>query len=67
MISPLQGGVQWPRTPRITPRREWPIERIADAMDLYWQASNRIGPEWATDYLSAPVCDWTALDRSPHI
>ena len=26
---------------------------------LYWHASNRNGPEWATDYLSAPVCDWT--------
>ena len=23
---------------------------------LYWHASNRNGPEWATDYLSAPVC-----------
>ena len=34
---------------------------------LHWHASNRIGPKWATDYLSAPVCDWTALDRSPHI
>ena len=27
---------------------------------LYWHASNRNGPEWATDYLSAPVCDWSA-------
>ena len=27
---------------------------------LYWHASNRNGPDWATDYLSAPVCDWTA-------
>ncbi len=26
---------------------------------LYWHASNRNGPDWATDYLSAPVCDWT--------
>jgi len=26
---------------------------------LYWHASNRNGPEWATDYLSAPVCRWT--------
>ena len=26
---------------------------------LYWHASNRNGPEWATAYLSAPVCDWT--------
>jgi tetratricopeptide (TPR) repeat protein len=25
---------------------------------LYWHASNRNGPDWATDYLSAPVCDW---------
>ena len=29
---------------------------------LYWHASNRNGPEWATDYLSAPVCDWTAQE-----
>ena len=27
---------------------------------LYWHASNRNGPEWATDYLSAPVCNWSA-------
>jgi len=26
---------------------------------LYWHASTRNGREWATDYLSAPVCDWT--------
>jgi hypothetical protein len=26
---------------------------------LYWHASNRNGPDWATDYLRAPVCDWT--------
>jgi tetratricopeptide (TPR) repeat protein len=26
---------------------------------LYWHASTRNGPEWATDYLSVPVCDWT--------
>jgi tetratricopeptide (TPR) repeat protein len=26
---------------------------------LYWHASTRNGPEWATDYLSAPVCNWT--------
>jgi len=26
---------------------------------LYWHASTRNGPEWATDYLRAPVCDWT--------
>jgi len=25
---------------------------------LYWHASTRNGPEWAADYLSAPVCDW---------
>jgi len=24
---------------------------------LYWHASTRNGPEWAADYLSAPVCD----------
>ena len=29
---------------------------------LYWHASNRNGPEWATDYLSAPVCDWSAQE-----
>jgi tetratricopeptide (TPR) repeat protein len=29
---------------------------------LYWHASNRNGPEWAADYLSAPVCDWTAQE-----
>jgi len=29
---------------------------------LYWHASNRNGPEWASDYLSAPVCDWTAQE-----
>jgi len=29
---------------------------------LYWHASNRNCPEWATDYLSAPVCDWTAQE-----
>ncbi len=27
---------------------------------LFRHASNRNGPEWATDYLSAPVCDWSA-------
>ena len=27
---------------------------------LYWHASTRNGPDWATDYLSAPVCDWSA-------
>lgn len=26
---------------------------------LYWHASTRNGPDWATDYLIAPVCDWT--------
>lgn len=26
---------------------------------LYWHASNRNGPDWATDYLSTPVCNWT--------
>jgi hypothetical protein len=29
---------------------------------LYWHASNRNGPDWATDYLSAPVCDWSAKE-----
>ncbi len=29
---------------------------------LYWHASSRNGPDWATDYLSAPVCDWTAQE-----
>jgi tetratricopeptide (TPR) repeat protein len=29
---------------------------------LYWHASNRNGPDWATDYLSAPVCDWSAQE-----
>ena len=29
---------------------------------LYWHASTRNGPAWATDYLSAPVCDWTAQE-----
>ena len=29
---------------------------------LYWHASNRYGPDWATDYLSAPVCDWSAQE-----
>jgi len=29
---------------------------------LYWHTSNRNGPDWATDYLSAPVCDWTAQE-----
>ncbi len=29
---------------------------------LYWHASTRHGPDWATDYLSAPVCDWTAQE-----
>jgi hypothetical protein len=29
---------------------------------LYWHASNRNGPEWATDYLRAPVCDWSAQE-----
>lgn len=26
---------------------------------LYWHASTRDGPDWATVYLSVPVCDWT--------
>jgi hypothetical protein len=25
---------------------------------LYWHASSQFGPEWAIDYLGAPVCDW---------
>ena len=29
---------------------------------LYWHASNRNGPEWAADYLSAPVCEWSAQE-----
>ena len=29
---------------------------------LYWHASNRYGPDWAADYLSAPVCDWSAQE-----
>jgi tetratricopeptide (TPR) repeat protein len=29
---------------------------------LYWHACNRNGPEWATDYLSAPVCDWSSQE-----
>jgi tetratricopeptide (TPR) repeat protein len=29
---------------------------------LYWHASNRNGPDWAADYLSAPVCDWSAQE-----
>jgi hypothetical protein len=29
---------------------------------LFLHASNRNGPDWATDYLSAPVCDWTAQE-----
>ncbi len=29
---------------------------------LYWHASTRNGSEWATDYLSAPVCDWAAQE-----
>ena len=29
---------------------------------LYWHASSRFGPDWATDYLSAPVCDWSAQE-----
>ena len=29
---------------------------------LYWHASSRNGPDWATDYLSAPVCDWSAQE-----
>ena len=29
---------------------------------LYWHASNRNGPEWATDYLRAPVCNWSAQE-----
>jgi tetratricopeptide (TPR) repeat protein len=29
---------------------------------LYWHSSNRYGPDWATDYLSAPVCDWSAQE-----
>lgn len=29
---------------------------------LYWHASNRNGPDWATDYLNAPVCDWSAQE-----
>lgn len=28
----------------------------------YWHASSRNGPDWATDYLSAPACDWTAQE-----
>ncbi|MDI1245183.1 MAG: helix-turn-helix transcriptional regulator [Rhodoferax sp.] len=26
---------------------------------LYWHSSSKNGPEWAADYLNAPVCDWT--------
>lgn len=26
------------------------------------RVSNLSGPEWATDYLSAPVCDWSAQE-----
>jgi len=29
---------------------------------LKCHASTRNSPEWATDYLSAPVCDWTAQE-----
>lgn len=29
---------------------------------MYWHGSNRNGPEWATDYLNAPACDWTLED-----
>ncbi len=29
---------------------------------LYWHSSNRYGPEWATDYLRAPVCNWSAQE-----
>jgi tetratricopeptide (TPR) repeat protein len=29
---------------------------------LYWHASSRNGPDWATDYLSSPVCNWTAQE-----
>jgi tetratricopeptide (TPR) repeat protein len=29
---------------------------------LYWHASNRNGPDWATDYLRAPVCNWSAQE-----
>ncbi|MDD2810626.1 hypothetical protein [Rhodoferax sp.] len=29
---------------------------------LYSHASTRNGPEWATDYLSAPACDWSAQE-----
>ncbi len=29
---------------------------------LYWHATNRNGPEWATYYLSAPVCNWPAQE-----
>ena len=29
---------------------------------VYWHASNRNGPDWATDYLCAPVCDWSAQE-----
>ena len=29
---------------------------------LYWHASSRNGPDWATDYLSAPVCEWSAQE-----
>ena len=29
---------------------------------LYLHASNRNGPDWAADYLRAPVCDWTAQE-----
>ena len=29
---------------------------------LYWHSSSRYGPEWATDYLRAPVCNWSAQE-----
>jgi tetratricopeptide (TPR) repeat protein len=29
------------------------------AEHLYWHFSNINGPEWAIDYLEAPVCDWS--------
>ena len=36
--------------------------RIKINEHLYWHASNRNGPEWATDYLRAPVYDWSAQE-----
>ncbi len=29
---------------------------------LYWHASTRNGPDWAADYLRAPVCNWSAQE-----